>query len=70
MHHEDRERLVCAVCRRPAHFFSHTGLLCADDALADAIRHEWMPARIDTGVAGRPQSAETRTVDGQLWVRS
>lgn len=54
------ERLTCCLCDRPAYFFSHSGLLCRNDALLDAIRHEWIPGRIDERlVTGESQGHDT-----------
>lgn len=44
---QERSRLMCSVCGLPAYFFSHSGLLCREDALIDAIENGWMPAPIE-----------------------
>lgn len=44
-----RSRFDCTLCGRPAYFFSHSGLLCRNDALLDAVMNGWMPAPIDQG---------------------
>ena len=43
---QEKSDLRCSVCGRRAYFFSHTGLLCREDALVDAVENGWMPAPI------------------------
>lgn len=65
---DEDSRLMCIFCDSPARFFSQSGLLCSDDALVDAIRNGWMPARIERRDAW-PHGGAARTWDrfGETW---
>jgi hypothetical protein len=55
---KQRSRFNCTFCGRPAYFFSHSGLLCRNDALLDAVLNGWMPAPIDQGKPIDPNAGE------------